>query len=144
VPILEESVADAREVGQQALLGLSLLNLGLSRLGTGDLEGARVTLQESLGLLARNGNREITAGAVEALAEVSEQAGDPERGAVLFGAAEGVRSSVGALVWAPERASHDRTERSLREILGEEAFEARFAEGVALSISEALELSSRP
>jgi predicted ATPase len=144
VPVLEESVADAREVGQQSLLGLSLLNLGLGRLGMADLKGARVTLRESLGLLARVGNREITAGAVEALAAVSAQGGDPERAAVLFGAAEGVRSSVGALVWAPERPSHDRTEASLRQALGGEGFEARFAEGAALSIPEALELSSRP
>jgi predicted ATPase len=143
VPVLEESVADAREVGQRSLLGLSLLNLGLGRLGLGDLQGARGTLQESLGLLA-GGNREITAGAIETLAEVSAQAGDPETGAILFGAAEGVRSSVGALVWAPERASHDRTETSLREALGGERFEARFAEGAALSIPEALELASRP
>jgi predicted ATPase len=144
VPVLEESVADAREVGQRSLLGLSLLNLGLGRLGIGDLQGAGVTLRESLGLLAGAGNREIAAGAVEALAEVSAQAGDPETGAVLFGAAEGVRSSVGALVWAPERASHDRTETSLRTALGAERFEARFAEGAALSIPEALELASRP
>jgi predicted ATPase len=144
VPVLEESVADAREVGQRSLLGLSLLNLGLGWLGTGDLQGAGVTLRESLGLLAGAGNREITAGAVEALAEVSSLAGDPETGAILFGAAEGVRSSVGALVWAPERTSHDRTETSLREALGGERFEARFAEGAALSIPEALELASRP
>jgi len=101
-------------------------------------------LRESLGLLAGAGNREITAGAVEALAEVSSQAGDPETGAILFGAAEGVRSSVGALVWAPERASHDRTETSLRTALGGERFEARFAEGAALSIPETLALASRP
>jgi predicted ATPase len=144
VPVLEESVADAREVGQQALLGLSLLHLGLGRLGTGDVQGAGVTLRESLGLLVRSGNREITAGAVEALAEVSVQAGDPETGAVLLGAAEGVRSSVGALVWGPERATHDRTETSLRTALGGERFEARFAEGAALSIPKALELASRP
>ena len=144
VPVLEESAADAREVGQRSLLGLSLLNLGLGRLGTGDLQGAGVTLRESLGLLAGAGNREITAGAVEALAEVSSLAGDPETGAILFGAAEGVRSSVGALVWAPERTSHDRTETPLREALGGERFEARFAEGAALSIPEALELASRP
>ncbi|MGH2488747.1 MAG: ATP-binding protein, partial [Candidatus Limnocylindria bacterium] len=134
VPILEESVADAREVGPQVLLGLSLLNLGMARLGVGDLEGARVTLRQSLGPLARVGFREVMAGAVEALAAVSAQGGDPERGAVLFGAAEGVRSSVGALVWAPERPSHDRTEASLRQALGGEGFEARFAEGAALSI----------
>jgi len=75
---------------------------------------------------------------------VSAQAGDPDRGAVLFGAAEGVRSSVGALVWAPERSSHDRTEASLRRALGGKEFEARFAEGAALSIPEVLELASRP
>ena len=144
VPVLEESAADAREVGQRSLLGLSLLNLGLGRLGMGDLQGAGATLRESLGLLAGAGNREITAGAIEALAEVSSQAGDPETGAILFGAAEGVRSSVGALVWAPERASHDRTETSLREALGGERFEARFAEGAALSIPETLALASRP
>jgi predicted ATPase len=144
VPVLEESVVDAREVGQPALLGLSLLHLGLGRLEMGDVENAGVTLRESLGLLAGRGNREITAGAVEALAEVSARAGDHETGAVLFGAAKGVRSSVGALVWAPERASHDRTEKSLRRVLGQEAFEARFAEGATLSIPEALELSSRP
>lgn len=75
VPFLEESVAGARAVGPQVLLGLSLLSLELARLGVGDVEGARVALLESLGLLARVGNREVTAGAVEALAAVSDQAG---------------------------------------------------------------------
>jgi predicted ATPase len=144
VPILEEGVARAREVGPQVLLGLSLLNLGVARLEVGDLEEARVTLRQSLGLLARVGFREVMAGAVESLAAVSAQGGDPERGALLFGAAEAVRSSVGALVWAPDRPSHDRTEESLRQAIGGEEFEARFAEGAALSIPEALELSSRP
>lgn len=144
VPVLEESVAGARELGPPVLIGLSLLNLGMAHLGVGDLEGARVMLRESLGLLARIGMREIMVGAVEALAAMSAQAGDPERGAVLFGAAEGVRSSVGALVWVPERPSHDRTEASLRQALGGEGFEARFAEGAALSIPEVLELASRP
>jgi predicted ATPase len=143
-PILEESVAGARELGPQVLLGLSLLNLGVARLGVGELEGARVILRESLGLLARVGFREVMAGAVETLAAVSAQAGDPERGAVLFGAAEGVRSSVGAMVWAPDRPSHDLTEASLRQALGGRGFEARFVEGAALSMPEALELSLRP
>jgi hypothetical protein len=116
----------------------------MARLGVGDLEGAGVLLRESLGLLARVGMREVMVGAVEALATVSAQAGNPERGAVLFGAAEGVRSSVGALVWAPERSSHDRTEASLRRALGAKGFEARFTEGAALSIPEVLELASRP
>jgi predicted ATPase len=144
VPMLEESVAVARELGPQVLLGLSLLNLGVARLGVDDLEGAGVLVRESLGLLAPIGLREVTAGAFEALAAVSARGGDPERGAVLFGVAEAVRSAVGAVVWAPERPSHDRTEASLRQAIGEEGFEARFAEGEALSIPEALELSSRP
>src|SRR5207247_10617883 len=61
------------------------------------------------------------------------------RGTRLFGAAEALRLATGAMIWAHDRPDHERCVAAAREILGEEAFAAAWAEGRALSLDAAVE-----
>jgi predicted ATPase/class 3 adenylate cyclase len=139
---LELAVAGVREVGEKVLLGLTLLNLGWAQLGVADFAAAVSSLRESLDLVAPLRTNDA-ARVLEALAAVALSAEEPAVGAVFFGAAEGVRRSLGASVWVPDRASHDHTDKALREALPPEEYESRFAEGTSVTIEEAAELAAR-
>jgi tetratricopeptide (TPR) repeat protein len=92
---LRLSVAGARATGEKLLLSFALLNLGWAQLGLGDRAGATASLQEAFEILARFRNVEA-ARVLEALAAAAAALGDPPRGALLFGAAEGLRRALGA------------------------------------------------
>ena len=87
-------------------------------------------------------NRESLGRALEALAAVTLTAGEPELAATLFGAADGVRRSIGAGVWMTDRASHDQTAAQLRTQLGDATYTAATDRGRSLTVDEVLELAS--
>ena len=124
IPHLEESIPLARAVKAEVFLSNALINLGLAHLRLGDLESARERLRESVQHAAVPDNRESLARALDALAEVAETAGNPELGATMLGAGEGVRSSIGVGVWMTDRVSHDETAARLRARLGDPAYAA--------------------
>ena len=65
---------------------------------------------------------------------------DNLRAARLFGAAEGLRQAMGALLPPVHRAEHDRSVAAVRTALGEGAFAAAWAEGRAMSLDEVVAL----
>ncbi len=142
IPHLEESLQHARGVNAEVFLSNALTNLGLAHLRLGDLESARARLRESVQHAAIPDNRESLARALDALAAVADTAGDPELGATLLGAGEGVRSSIGAGVWMTDRASHDETVAQLRARLGNPAYTAAVDRGRGLTLDEVRELIS--
>jgi tetratricopeptide (TPR) repeat protein len=142
IPHLEESVQHARGVKAEVFLSNALINLGLAHLGLGDLESARERLRESVEHAAAPDNRESLARALDALAVVAETAGDPELGATIFGAGEGVRSSIGVGVWMTDRVSHDETAARLRARLGDPAYAVAIDHGRSLSVDQVVELTS--
>jgi len=87
-------------------------------------------------------NRESLARALDALAAVAETAGNPELGATMLGAGEGVRSSIGVGVWMTDRVSHEETAARLRERLGDPTYTAAIDRGSGLTLDEVLELVS--
>jgi hypothetical protein len=121
---------------------LALLNAGWARLAAGEVAAAASALRQSLELTATMRNRIDAARALEGLAAVAAVDAEPARGAQLFGAAEAVRRSIGATVWVPDRPGHDRTEGALRGALGAHTFEARFGEGITMSVQDALALAT--
>src|SRR5262249_38941927 len=60
------------------------------------------------------------------------------RGARLFGAAEALREVIGIPLHAGEQGSHDHDLHWLREVLGDEALAAGWAEGRAMPLEEAV------
>jgi tetratricopeptide (TPR) repeat protein len=135
VPLLEEGVRLNPSPDPHLLLSYGVLNLGWARLGLGDVDGARNAFRQAYAE-AGSGDRQINARALDALASVAVREGDARHGAVLFGAAEGIRRSIGVDVWVTDAASHDRTEAAMRAALGEEAYRAAVAEGLGLSADE--------
>jgi tetratricopeptide (TPR) repeat protein len=142
IPHLEEALEHARAVKAEVFLSNALINLGWVHYWRGDLEASRARLREAVKHAAVPDNRESLGRALEALAAVSVAAGDPELAATLFGAAEGVRHSIGAGVWMTDRASHEQTASQLRTQLGETAYAAVLDRGRSLSVDQVLELTS--
>ena len=142
IPHLEESLQHARAVKAEVFLSNALINLGWVHHWLGDVEAARARLREAVKHAAVPDNRESLGRALEAMAAVSITAGDPELAATLFGAADGVRRSIGAGVWMTDRASHDQTAAELQAKLGDTAYTAAVDRGRSLTIQAVLELTS--
>ena len=126
----------------EVFLSNALINLCWVHYWLGDLEAARARLREAVKHAVVPDNRESLGRALEALAAVSVSAGDPELAATLFGAAEGVRRSIGAGVWMTDRASHERTASQLRTQLGETAYAAAVDRGRSLTVDQVLKFAS--
>jgi tetratricopeptide (TPR) repeat protein len=142
VPHLEESVELARAVKAKVFVSNALINLGLVQLQLGDLESARQRLRESVKHAAMPDNRVSLARALDALAAVAVAAGDPQQGATILGAAEGVRQSIGAVIWVTDRAREDRIAAELRSQLGDTAFTAATERGRRLTVNQVLGLTA--
>jgi predicted ATPase len=142
IPHLEESLVHARAVKAEVFLSNALINLGWIYHWLGDVEAARARLREAVKHAAVPDNRESLGRALEALAAVTVTAGDPELAATLFGAADGVRRSIGAGVWMTDRASHDQTAAELQTELGDAAYAAAIDRGRSLTVPAVLELTS--
>jgi predicted ATPase len=142
IPHLEESLQHARAVKAEVFLSNALINLGWVHHWLGDVEAARARLREAVKHAAVPDNRESLGRALEAMAAVSITAGDPELAATLFGAADGVRRSIGAGVWMTDRASHDQTAAELQTKLGDTAYAVAIDRGRSLTLQAVLELTS--
>jgi tetratricopeptide (TPR) repeat protein len=142
IPHLEESLEHARAVKAEVFLSNALINLGWVYHWLGDLEAARAQLREAAKHAAVPDNRESLGRALEALAAVDVAAGHPELAATLFGAADGVRRSIGAGVWMTDRVSHEQTEAQLRTQLGETAYATAIDRGRSLTVDQLLELTT--
>jgi predicted ATPase len=140
IPHLEESLQHARQVKADVFLSNALINLGWVHYWLGDLEAARARLREAVKHAAVPDDRESLGRALEALAAVAVAAGESELAATLFGAADGVRRSIGTGVWMTDRASHDQTAAHLRTQLGDTAYIAAADRGRDLTVDQVLEL----
>jgi predicted ATPase len=140
---LKESVELARAIQTDVLLSNALINLGWAYLGLRDIAAAGGVLTEALAAGIELDNRESVARALEALAAAAEVRGNTEHGATLFGAAEGVRRSMGVPVWMTDRTSHEQTHDRLRARLDDLTYNAAVARGAALGVEEILEAASR-
>ncbi|MEO3819858.1 hypothetical protein [Plantactinospora sp. B24E8] len=92
---------------------------GLVELRAGRTGRAAVHLRAGLAAHRQVGDRWRTASVLEALAEVARLEGDPDRAAMLLGAAERIRDEIGAPVPACERADVEATRQALRAALGD-------------------------
>jgi DNA-binding CsgD family transcriptional regulator len=81
--------------------------------------------------------------AVECLARLRAGDGTHQHAARLFGAAAAIRDDKGIARFPMYQAGYDAAIESLRDELGERAFDAAWAEGAALSIEEAIAYAQR-
>ncbi|MDQ2983378.1 MAG: PrsW family glutamic-type intramembrane protease [Actinomycetota bacterium] len=137
-PLLEEALALARALGDTWNTAVALASLGSIRLAKGDHDEARVLYAEALRLARERRNRLIVSECLEGLAAVSAADDQPQRAARLFGAAAALSEQIGVELSPVQSALGERFLPRVREALGEDAFDAEWTVGQALSEDEAI------
>jgi predicted ATPase len=136
--LYEEILEIARPEGDAEAICLNSASLGECLRRLGDEERARSLLAEGLELSLRLPLLSIAPEALEAFAAlaVSHQ---PQRAAVLIGAAEALRDETGFGVADP--VEHERVVSNCRAQLGTEAFATRCSEGRAMTLEQAADFA---
>jgi hypothetical protein len=113
------------------------VQLGVLAVEQGRLKEARAQLDEALELsMAARSTRSVTL-CLAAFAQLAFAAGDPERAALLAGAAEGLRRRVGLRTWPMLRRGEVELVAQLRQALEADHLHEVFAAGAQLSQREA-------
>ena len=81
---LEESLAIARELGDERSVAVALQPMGMAYLGLGDVPNARRLLEEALELAEKRGEQREVAAAGNQLAQLLRVEGDLDRAATLY------------------------------------------------------------
>ena len=131
----------ARETGDLYGLEMMLLNLGSAALIAGDLDGSRPRLAEALRIADQIDDRVAQFYLLGAFGCHAAFSGQPRLAAQLLGAADTVRTRVGANVMRFLAPSLARAESSAAMALGAARFEAELETGKRLSRDMALELA---
>ena len=120
------------------LTAISHLQLGTLAVAQGRLEEAREQLDAALELsLAIRISRNVTR-CLAAFAQLAFAEGDPERAALLAGAAEGLRRRAGFSTWPTVRRGEAQLAAQIRQALGDHRASEAFAAGSRLSQQEAV------
>ena len=145
-PLLEESAALLRDAGDQWALIAPLLYLTTIAREQEDYGRARVLLGEALRLSRKTGDRLRLSGALDLFAHLAlwqaHKTPDGElfsRAARLFGAAEVLREAHASAMPFVVRQRYDCDVAAARSALGNEAFEALWAKGNAMTLEQAME-----
>ncbi len=117
--------------------------LGRVAIARGAVIEAEGHLHEALAIAARRDFRLETLATLESLAHVAALTDSPPEAARLMAAVRAAREELGTVRWPPEPEAWARIEEDVRVALGDDAFAAASAEGVALSIDEAVGYASR-
>ena len=135
-----ESIALAREIGDKWRLARVVGWVGLAAVWLGDEHDlAEGLLEEALALDRELGSWYYGAYCLEAYAGLAGARGQGTRAARLWGASEAARDNIGAPLPPEVRRLYESSVASARARLGEEAWEAAFAQGMAMSAEEAAE-----
>ena len=109
----------------------------------GDPDQAERDAHDALALAARTQGYVRVADTLECLACLAVDGGNHAYAARLLGAAAGVRQRMGHVRLAMYQAGYDASVAAVREALGQDDFDAAWAEGAALSIEEAIAYAQR-
>ena len=135
----EESLAYFRESWQGLLcLSWAYQGLGETALAQGNATLAVTHLVESSRLFHDLEDRAGVSWCLAGLAGVAALDEEPEHAVWLWGAAEALRQSIGARPAPAARATRERLQAQVRSQLGETAFNAKWAEGQAASVEDAI------
>ena len=135
----EEAAVLYRERGYKGGLQWALNNVGWAALVQGDHQRAETSLEESLTLCLELGDRLTASESLEGLACISGAEGEAERSVKLFGAAEALRDGVGSEHIPEEDALREPYLATIRSRLDEATWQAAWAEGLAMSMEQAVE-----
>jgi DNA-binding CsgD family transcriptional regulator len=122
---------------------MSLIGRARVTLATDDLEAAEADVHQALSIASESAIRLGLPEALECLGQLSAKAESHQEAARLYGAASGIRRDMGAVRFKIHDAVVDEVIQLLREALGENGFQAHWAEGAALSVEEAIAYARR-
>jgi len=114
-------------------------SLGETMLAQGEALLAAEHFTEALITCQNLGERTGLVWCLTGFAGVAALNEDPERAAWLWGAAEALRKSIGVREAPASHATHERLKAEIRQQLGEETFNVKWAEGEAASVDEAID-----
>jgi predicted ATPase/DNA-binding NarL/FixJ family response regulator len=134
-----ESLALARETGERFLIAFSLRNLGLVALQQGNHGKAEPLLTESLALCKEVKDKWVTGPCLEGLAQVALERGNYSEATRLLAATEVLYEALGRHRSVVEQTAHDQYIDQARGSMPAAAFAAIWAEGRALTPSDAIE-----
>jgi predicted ATPase len=137
IALLQEGLTLARDLGDTWSISVAVASLADAALRGGDQEAARSLGAEALSLAQRRGDRRLVAECLQRMAGVATAEADIARAARLAGAADALRSSLGAPASPVERAVEDAWLQSARA----EGFEAERQQGGRLELEEAIALA---
>jgi len=141
---LRETRDLADRYGYAWLTAMSRVQLGTLAIVQGRLGQARELLDEALDVsLAIRITRHVTL-CLAALAQLAFAAGDPERAALLVGAADGLRERAGLRTWPILRRGEAQLAAQVRQALGDSRYRQAFAAGSRLSQQEAVAAARDP
>ena len=136
-------MSDARRRGDRLSIYIGLYTMAQAALVDGDVSTARAHLDEGVALTREIGDLANLAYLLEALAvlEHPPTTADAERTALLLGAAQSLRETVGSNVYSyyqPDTARTQEVMAQARALLGEQAYADALERGRALSAEEAM------
>lgn len=134
----EESLVLSRTLGDRRTTARALSGLGDVARQHGDAARAAALYAESLTLSRTVGHLLGVAESIERLTLIACDRGQPERAARLLGAADALRTAIGAPLPPANRAAYERTITNARAALGEEAFAAAWEAGRILSMEQVI------
>jgi ATP/maltotriose-dependent transcriptional regulator MalT len=135
---LAESLDIARTYNDRAAIVYQAFNLGLAEYLRGELDAAGTLFTESLDLARRAGMRSNAAEALLGLALADRGGADPAWPARLHAAADHTLAEVGHTLAPLEVRLAARDRERLRAAMGDEEFEAEYAEGRVLDPEQVL------
>lgn len=140
----EESLTLRESLGLRALAGATLGNLATLACAEKDFDKARAYFVRNLDIAKESHDAWPRARAIARFADLETAAGRPERAVRLIAAAEAATGADRLSPSAGERAAFDALRADLRKALGDEAYDAARAAGLALTLDQAEALAREP
>ena len=134
-----EALATLEQVGAGRDIAVSLRNLAGVVQEQGALGEADALYHRALEAAVQAGDKRVATGCLEGLATLRSQEGRAERAARLFGAAEAQRAFLGLSLVSLGHELYERHVDAARAALREEAFQAAWDAGKAMSLEEVVE-----
>jgi len=136
---LEAAAQAAQQIGWEDAVVST--NLGGVLRAEGALDRARLMFEAALRSSRRNGDNRVRADAILGLACLAGDAGAWHRATVLHGIAQAFHDRTGIPLEEPDARHRQDSLDQARAHLGDEQMERAYAEGMALSIEQALDLA---
>jgi predicted ATPase len=137
--LVEESLALFREIQECVGIAEALHTLGWRALWQNADERAAALFAESLALFHELGDRRGIANCLDGWSALAGARGLAERASRLGGAAQAVRAAMNAPLSPSEHTDLEHSIAALRAALGEEGFDAAWADGQALTLEQAVD-----